>query len=153
MLVHDNEVAPFEPVRVVKVKSAPEVALAVQEFVLIAIAFEPGTRDGLESLAQFEGRSSRLAAIGERPDELEAQRAVISLEDVYGLGRGRLGDGDPEALRGVQRDATRSRRPPRLKAARSARRCFQTRGRLTFSEAHAFAHSTPDDASPLNWDS
>jgi hypothetical protein len=98
MLVHDNEVASFEPVRVVKVKGAPEVALAVQEFVLIAIAFEPGTRDGLESLAQFQGRSSRLAAIGERPDELEAQRAVISLEDVYGLGRGRLGDGDPEAF-------------------------------------------------------
>jgi len=98
MLVHDNEVASFEPVRVVKVKGAPEVALAVQEFVLIAIAFEPGTRDGLESLAQFQGRSSRLAVVGERPDELEAQRAVISLEDVYGLGRGRLGDGDPVAF-------------------------------------------------------
>jgi len=98
MLVHDNEVASFEPVRGVKVKGAPEVALAVQEFVLIAIAFEPGTRDGLESLAQFQSRSSRLAAIGERPDEFEAQRAVISLQKVYGRVRAWLGENDPKAF-------------------------------------------------------
>jgi hypothetical protein len=98
MLVHDDEVASSEPVGLVKVKGAPEATLAVHELVRIAIAFEPGTPDGLESLAQFEGRSSRLASVGERPDELEAQRAVVSLEEVYGLVRAWLGDGDPEAF-------------------------------------------------------
>ena len=98
MLVHDNEIASFEPFGIVKVKGAPEVALAVQELVHIAIAFEPGTRDGLESLAQFDGRSSRRAAVGEGPDELEAQRAVISLQEVYGLVKARLGEDDAEAF-------------------------------------------------------
>jgi hypothetical protein len=98
MLVHDNEVAPLEQVGVVEVKGAPEAPLPVHELIGIAIAFQPGTRDGLEPLAQYEGRSSRLAAVGERPDDLEAQRAVVSLEEVYGLVKARLGEDDPEAL-------------------------------------------------------
>ena len=98
MLMHDDEVASFEPLGIVKVKGAPEAALPVHELVRVAIAFEPRTRHGLESLAHFHGRSSRLTAVGEGPDELEAERPVISLEDVDGLGIARLRERDPEAF-------------------------------------------------------
>jgi hypothetical protein len=98
MLMNDDQVAMLEPIGVVQVEGPTQVPLVVQKFVLVFRAFESVACRWNEAFADLDRRERWLPPIGERSSDLEAQTAVIRLEDLQVLVRAGLGDADAVPL-------------------------------------------------------
>ena len=87
MLVHDHEEPTLEPFAVVQVERPTRVSFVIDQSYAYSVRSSRIRSDGFEALTQHDLRKRRHAAIRKRATHLQAQRAVIRLQDLQFLRR------------------------------------------------------------------